>query len=80
MFFCQRAIIQTPHSVCIPHAADGGSAVVRVKLPSCSYFCGKGEQEAPGEPRPGSLHFCFKKPQHPVFLLNCLALSTSLGI
>lgn len=55
-FFCQRAIIQTPHSVC---AADGGSAVVRVKLPSCSYFCGK-EQEAPGEPRPGSLHFCFK--------------------
>lgn len=36
------------------------SAAARVKLPSCSYFRQEGEQEAPGEPRPGSVRFCFK--------------------
>lgn len=31
------------------------SQPARIKLPSCSYFCGEEEQEAPGEPRPGSV-------------------------
>lgn len=54
-------IIPTPCSECIAHTADGGSAIVGIKLPSCSYFFrGGGEEEAPGEPRPGSVLFCFK--------------------
>lgn len=56
LFFAERLTQCASHT----HTADGGSAIVRVKLPSCSYFCGEGVQEAPGEPRPGSVLFCFK--------------------